>query len=152
MLYEFLNFIDDLAVAMGLILFTSIIHAIGLDGIMTAVGAELHKAQGNRFYSHVQKIRLGVVSILGIFMLITVHVWLWAFAYRWLEVKEFKTLEDAVYFSTVTFTTLGYGDIVLKDAWRVLSGIEAANGIVLLGWSTAFLFEIMQALYPRRRG
>lgn len=44
----------------------------------------------------------------------------------------------------VTFTTLGYGDIVLGPEWRLLSGIEAINGIVLFGWSTAFLFAIVQ--------
>lgn len=81
----------------------------------------------------------------------TIHIWLWAIVYYWLEIKELVNLEDAVYFSTVTFTTLGFGDIVLQDHWRVLSGIEAANGIVILGWSTALIFEIMTMLYPRGR-
>lgn len=152
MFHEVLDIVDDLFVATILILTTSVIHAIGLDVIMSQVEGEFLKSQGKSFRHHFQKIRIGVVSILGIFSLITIHIWLWAFLYRYLELSEFKSLEDAVYFSTTTFTTLGYGDIVLKDNWRVLSGIEAANGIVLLGWSTAFLFEIMQMLYPRKRG
>ena len=55
-----------------------------------------------------------------------------------------KTFEEAVYFSTVTFTTLGYGDITLSPPWRLLSGIEAMNGILLAGWSTALLFSVVQ--------
>jgi len=45
----------------------------------------------------------------------------------------------------VTFTTLGYGDITLPEQeWRMLSGIEALNGILLVGWTTAFLFAVVQ--------
>ena len=55
-----------------------------------------------------------------------------------------KSFEEAVYFSIVTFTTLGYGDITLSPPWRLLSGIEAVNGILLAGWSTALLFTIVQ--------
>lgn len=151
-IYEILDFLDDLGVATVLILLTSVIHAIGLDRIMGPVSSRMHLTQGYSFRAVSNKIGLGVISILGIFVLITIHIWLWAITYELLNVKEFKTLEDAVYFSTVTFTTLGYGDIVLKDDWRVLSGIEAANGIILMGWSTAFLFEVMSQIYPRRRG
>ena len=53
--------------------------------------------------------------------------------------------ERAVYFSIVTFTTLGYGDITLPyEEWRILSGVEALNGILLFGWTTAFLFAVVQ--------
>lgn len=55
-----------------------------------------------------------------------------------------KTFEEATYFSIVTFTTLGYGDITLDTPWRMLSGIEAVNGILLAGWSTALLFTVVQ--------
>ncbi len=151
MIYELLDFLDDLFIAGLLILFTSIIHAIGLDRIMAVAEGILIKAKGQTFKAHIYKIIVGVFCILGIFFLITIHIWLWAATYMLLHVSELKTLEDAVYFSTVTFTTLGFGDIILKEQWRVLSGIEAANGIVILGWSTAFIFEIMTALYPRTR-
>ena len=52
--------------------------------------------------------------------------------------------EIAVYFSFVTFTTLGYGDITLSEGWRLLSGIQALNGILLVGWSTALIFAVVQ--------
>ena len=54
------------------------------------------------------------------------------------------SMEQAVYFSLVTFTTLGYGDITLDAPWRILTGIEALNGVLLLGWSTALTFAVIQ--------
>ncbi len=58
-------------------------------------------------------------------------------------------LEPAVYFSLVTFTTLGYGDITLGEDWRILSALCAANGLLLFGFSTAFLVELMRRLQQR---
>ena len=60
------------------------------------------------------------------------------------EGAKLKTFEEAFYFSMVTFTTLGYGDITLDPQWRLLSGVEAVNGILLVGWSTALLFTVVQ--------
>jgi hypothetical protein len=58
-----------------------------------------------------------------------------------------ETLETAVYFSTVTFTTLGFGDITLDEDWRLLSSFEAANGLLMFGWSTALVFAAVQWVY-----
>jgi voltage-gated potassium channel len=69
----------------------------------------------------------------------------WAVAFFLLPGNtDLKNFEDAVYFSLVTFTTLGYGDMVLDERWRILSGAEAVNGILLAGWSTALLFSVVQ--------
>ena len=74
-----------------------------------------------------------------------VEVVVWAVTYRNLPgLDELKTLEEAIYFSLVTFTTLGYGEITLGPQWRLLSGLEAMNGILLAGWSTALLFAVVQ--------
>lgn len=151
MLAELSHFLNDLVIAAVLILMTCIIHGFGLDKIMATILRHIPLTE-NGGQRRLYKILFAVMSILGIFLLVTVHIWLWAVTYQALDIPEFQTLEDAVYFSTVTFTTLGYGDIVLHDQWRVLSGVEAANGVILLGWSTAFLFEMMAVLYPRRRG
>jgi hypothetical protein len=146
------QFLDDLVLATLLIVSTATIHAVLLDRIMVFVGLFIGRAQGNSWLRHGWKIGLGIVTVLGIFLSHTLHIWLWALTYHAaLDLPELQTLEDSVYFSTVTYATLGYGDIVLKDSWRVLSGIEAANGIVMFGWSTAFLFEVMSMLYPRGR-
>jgi voltage-gated potassium channel Kch len=52
-----------------------------------------------------------------------------------------------LYFSTTTFTTVGYGDVFLDKEWRLLSAFQSANGFIMFGWSTAFIFEIMSKLY-----
>ncbi len=74
----------------------------------------------------------------------SVGVWLWAFMFTLLGAID--GLEPAVYFSLVTFTTLGYGDIILDENWRILSALCAANGLLLFGFSTAFLVELMRRL------
>lgn len=79
------------------------------------------------------------VWILGI---ITAGVWLWALAFYGLGV--FATLEEAVYFSLVTYTTLGFGDVLLPRDWRLLAGMAAANGLLNFGLMTALLVEALR--------
>lgn len=74
--------------------------------------------------------------ILGI---VTVGVWIWALAYWSLGI--FTELEEAVYFSLVVFTTLGFGDLLIPPGWRLLAGMEAANGLLNFGLLTALLIE-----------
>ena len=56
----------------------------------------------------------------------------------------FDALEPAVYFALVSFTTAGFGDITLGPDWRLLSGLTAANGFLMFGWSTAYMVELMR--------
>jgi len=69
----------------------------------------------------------------------TVAVWVWALAFFWLGI--FDGIEPAVYFSLVAFTTLGFGDVLLPQEWRLLSGLAAANGLMHFGLMTAVLIE-----------
>ena len=69
---------------------------------------------------------------------------LWALALLALEV--FSELEPALYFSMISFTTLGFGDVILTDEWRLLSGFIAMDGFILFGLNTAFLFEVLRRL------
>lgn len=91
--------------------------------------------------------RLTVVSgtILLLFTAAFVEVAVWAGAY--LAVGAINGLETSLYFSMVTFTTLGYGDVVLTEQWRLLAAIEAANGIIMFGWSTALVIAVVQRTF-----
>lgn len=79
--------------------------------------------------------------ILGV---VTVGVWVWGLAYYKLGV--FGTLEEAIYFSLVSYTTLGFGDVLLHQQWRLLAGMEAANGFLNFGLLTALLIEALRQI------
>jgi hypothetical protein len=85
------------------------------------------------------------VTVLGIFLAHILEIWIWAVVFLW--TGEVQNLESALYFSTVTFTTVGYGDVTLSEQWRLLGSVESANGMLLFGWSTAFIFEIMRYIW-----
>lgn len=58
-------------------------------------------------------------------------------------------MQSAFYFSVVTYTTTGYGDLVLPMEWRLLGGIEALTGILMAGWSTGFFFAVASRFHDR---
>ena len=70
---------------------------------------------------------------------------LWGGFYLW--VGALANTEEALYFSLVTFTTLGYGDINLGVDWRLLAAFEAANGIIMFGWTTAMIVAVATRLF-----
>ena len=70
---------------------------------------------------------------------------IWAISY--LALDAIQSFEEALYFSIVTFTTLGFGDITLKESWRLLASLQAANGIIVFGWSTAITMAAVQKFY-----
>lgn len=92
--------------------------------------------------------KLGVALAGGTLVLLAgmaFAVWLWTFFFQY--TGAFNELETALYFALVSFTTLGFGDIILPKEHRLLSGMLAANGLILFGLTTAFLIEFMQRLY-----
>lgn len=70
---------------------------------------------------------------------------IWALLYWWR--RAIAGLPDSLYFSAVTYTTTGYGDIVLPQEWRLVGAVEALTGILMCGWSTGFFFAIVSRLY-----
>ena len=82
--------------------------------------------------------------VLSVVVGVALCAWIWAMVFMHLNV--FDDLETAVYFSLVTFTTLGYGDITLDAQWRLLSGLTASNGLIVFGLNTAFLVDVLSRL------
>jgi len=87
----------------------------------------------------------------GTWLFIRIFIWIvllhlteisvWAAYYSWRD--AIPDPQSALYFSAVTYTTTGYGDIVLPEEWRLLGAIEALTGILMCGWSTGFYFAIV---------
>ncbi|MEM8964518.1 MAG: potassium channel family protein, partial [Acidobacteriota bacterium] len=96
-----------------------------------------------------------VTAVLVILLTHTAEAIAWAVLYR--GVGELESFYQALYFSVVTSTTLGYGDITLSERWQLLATFEAMGGMILFGASTAFLMQAMQHLFasdmpgPHRR-
>lgn len=85
-----------------------------------------------------------LVAAFGLFALHSAEIWIWAAIYQLLG--AFTDFEHALYFSTSTYVTIGYGDVVLPPGLRILGAIEGASGIILIGWSTAFFFSIVDRM------
>lgn len=135
----------QLALGGVLIAVTVMIHAIVLDMIMRYVGRVepiLRRAIGLLW-----KPVLSSTVVVTIFLAHILQIWLWALIYLWNDCAPLQDLPHSLYFATVTYTTLGYGDIILGSSCRMLSGVEAANGFLMFGWTAAFIFEIISRIY-----
>jgi hypothetical protein len=87
------------------------------------------------------------VAILWILVVFTSTLWEWAMLY--MELGLFDALEPALYFLVVSFTTVGYGDVVLEPGWRLLVGMTSTHGLLIFGIFIAFLVEVFK--FPTRK-
>ena len=100
--------------------------------------------RGTRTHSAV----LLVILFCGIMILHTVETSVWAAFYY--KRSLFTDFETALYFSLTSYTTIGYGDVLLPQRWRLLGAIEGISGVLLCGISTAFIFAVMSAMLQFR--
>ncbi len=104
-----------------------------------------------RLHTHnIGKIVAMTATVLSLFVIHTVEIWAWAFLL--FIVHAVDGFENALYFSTVTFSTVGYGDITPHPEWRLLAALEGINGFILIGWSTAYLVAASTRYGPFRLG
>lgn len=134
--------IADLVLASVMVVWTVVVHFAGLLLLIRFLNAGGHRFRPQ--HSLMGQCILVVMVVLGLFAIHTIEIWSYAACY-WL-IGALAPFETALYFSTVTFTTIGYGDIVMGEKWRVFAAIEGANGLILFGWSTAFLISLMRQL------
>lgn len=131
--------------AWSLVASTVIIHAAGLALVL---GPILRSTQfGNsRFWP------LTWLVIRIVWWLIVIHmveIAIWGLFYWWQDCLP--DAESAFYFAGVTYATVGYGDLVLPKAWRLLGPVEGLTGILMCGLSTGFFFAIVSRMYEARR-
>lgn len=129
----------QLLIGSGIITATIVIH-VGFAAAVEWVLKREHLWPGRRA-GLFRFITLLVGMTLFLLASISISVWLWAHSLLWLGV--FQDIETSVYFSLVSFTTLGFGDIILDKDWRILSGLAAANGLLIFGLNTAVLVDFL---------
>jgi Ion channel len=77
-----------------------------------------------------------------------IEITVWAVFFLWQDAMP--DLSSALYFSAVTYTTTGYGDLVLPAEWRLVGAVEALTGILMCGWSTGFFFAVVNRMLQKR--
>jgi F0F1-type ATP synthase membrane subunit c/vacuolar-type H+-ATPase subunit K len=132
---------QQIALGSALVLFTTLAH--GLSTVAAMYGLT-HVHRFNRTHTG----RSLVISLLVVVMFLVSLVDAVLLAFAYVAVGAISDLEAALYFSVVTFTTLGYGDLTLDTDWRLLASFEAANGIIMFGWSTALVVAYVQRIAP----
>lgn len=132
----------QLAFSTVMVVATVIVHLVGLLLLFRIVDVpESSSAGRGAILGDVARV---TGAALGLFALHTIEIWAYAFAY--VELGALNSFETALYFSIGTYVTIGYGDVLLDPAWRISGAIEGANGVILLGWSTAFLISTVSRL------
>ncbi|NJM30375.1 MAG: two pore domain potassium channel family protein [Rhizobiales bacterium] len=132
----------SLSIATLMVMLTVVIHFAGLIALM-----RLLEWRGHHLKAHESVLGQGLLLIIVVLGLVAIHsVEIWAYALLYFAAGAVGDFEASLYFSTVAFSSLGYGDIVLGHEWRLVSAIEAVNGLILIGWSTAFLLSLMGKL------
>lgn len=87
-----------------------------------------------------------LAMVLAIFALHGIEIW--AFTVLYLAIGAIDTLAEALYFSTISYTTVGFRDDYVDPAWNLLGPFESILGIILIGWSTAFFFRVLGRIDP----
>ena len=132
-----------LLIASVLLALCVVIHAGGVTWAFRQV--RRLEAPGQRM---LVEIRLFIVVAAWIVFLHVTEISMWALVYA--GGGAIAGLQTAAYFSAVTYTTTGYGDVLLPDEWRIVGAIEALTGILMCGWSTGFFFAVVSRMYADR--
>jgi hypothetical protein len=125
---------------------TIFIHALA---VMATVGFIRHERSlgrvGVSFWNDTGIVTLTILLSLAAHL---VDIALWAMLF--VMCGEFPEFGTAFYHSAVNYTTLGYGDLIMTPSWRLLGPLEAADGMLMFGVSTALIFAVIQRLVQHR--
>jgi hypothetical protein len=114
------------------------IHALATVG---AIGVARATARRHSAFPRLHLMGVMVATVLLLMLAHTVEIVVWSLSYALVGVAPAGS--DLLYFAFVNYTTLGYGDVTPVKAWQLLGPMAAMNGILMFGWSTAVLFEVL---------
>lgn len=133
--------VTQLLLAGGISIINISIHAVASTSVI-AVGRGMRQNAVARSSFFLIRVMILTVSVLMLAHFCEVCVW--ALAYWIFGVMPETANASSVYFAFVNYTTLGYGDIVPIERWNLIGPATAMNGVLLFGWSTAVIFEILR--------
>jgi len=129
-----------LAVGASAVVCTIFLHALVVSATVNLVRHERTRSRvGTSAWIDIALVGL-VVAFVFVVHLLEIAVW----AVLFLLCGEFPEFGTAYYHSAVNYTTLGYGDVIMTPSWRLLGPLEAANGVLMFGVSTAIIFAVIQ--------
>ena len=117
--------------------------AIHASGVTSALNWLRYRPVSSQNFWHRTWLFILVAGWMILFHLIEITVWALFYSSK----GAMPDLPSALYFSAVTYTTTGYGDLVLPEAWRLVGAVEALTGILMCGWSTGFFFAVASRMF-----
>jgi uncharacterized protein YhhL (DUF1145 family) len=135
------------AVSSVMVVLCVLVHGLGLFGLNHAMRTE---AAVERL-QHIAPLspRGGLFTLGVVIAMLALHgIEIWLFALVYVAIGAIPQLEPALYFSTISYSTVGYNDLHIAEEWRLLGAFESVLGIFLLGWSTAFFFRMIGRIDP----
>jgi hypothetical protein len=138
--------VQQIMLALALASVTVILHAVGTVQIVIPMSGVWNRSLQSLDVPHPVWTLVRLVSMLLVLHLAEVAIWAAAYAATGL----FSDFETSLYYSLKSYTTVGYGDILPAARWRLLGPIEAAVGILMLGWSTGVIVAAVQRIYNPR--
>lgn len=138
----------NLALGSLLIVLTVLIQTVGLLAISKSM-PEIVRRLGLHRHALGQTLAL-MKTVFGLFLIHTIQVWCWAVLF--LAIGAIEKFEEALYFSTATFATLGMAAELLDPSWRLCASLEGIDGFLMIGWSIAYLVGASTRYGPFRAG
>lgn len=138
--------LKPLAVGAVAVLCTILIHALAVSATVNFFRYE--RKRGRAGVRLLIDLSIVVLTIAFAFVAHLIEITLWAALF--VMCGEFKNLAFAFYHSAVNYSTLGYGDVIMSPSWKLLGPLEAADGALMFGVSTAMIFSVVQRLILTR--
>lgn len=130
------------AVATAMVVLCVVVHGLGLFSLSRVMRTEIAVERLKRI--NPLSLRGGAFTLLIVLAMFALHgIEIWAFALVYWLTGAVPQFEGALYFSTISYSTVGYNDTHILPHWRLVGAFESILGVFLLGWSTAFFFRML---------
>ena len=138
--------LHEITTAVLLVLITLFVQCVGaavlINWLRRVIGRESHNLRMSSAALLVMRATVGVIVLQGLIIL------LWASCYRW---ACFSSWESSFYFSATSYSTAGYGDVLLPPKWRLFGPLESMLGVLMCGLSVSLLFALVNRLLDREK-